>query len=138
MSLPAGQQRILDGMAEALRVSEPRLAAMFAIFTRLTTNEATPRREQLTAGPRWLDWLHGLARWLPSRQTERGRWGWRRVLILSQMAIAFVVLAVLVGLGTGGAVGCAGSQASRAAAVSAARGRVCPPQAGPDLDSVGK
>ncbi len=55
MSLPAGQQRILDGIAEVLRANEPRLASMFAIFTRLSKDEPPPRREQLTvAGPRAL------------------------------------------------------------------------------------
>jgi hypothetical protein len=42
MSLPAGQQRILDAIEDALRASEPLLASMFAIFDRLSTNEAWP------------------------------------------------------------------------------------------------
>ena len=44
MSLPAAQQRILDGIADGLRRSEPKLAAMYAIFTRLCASEGPPRR----------------------------------------------------------------------------------------------
>ncbi len=53
MSLSPAQQRMLDAMSEGLRASEPRLAAMFAIFTRLTKNEGTPRREELPAEQRF-------------------------------------------------------------------------------------
>jgi len=49
MSLPAGQQRALDGIAETLRLTEPRLTAMFAMFTRLTRNEPRPGREEVTS-----------------------------------------------------------------------------------------
>lgn len=52
MSLPTDQQRTLDQMSEALRASDPRLASMFAMFTRLTGNEAAPRSEQLPAEQR--------------------------------------------------------------------------------------
>ncbi|HEY6314420.1 MAG TPA: hypothetical protein VIY52_26990 [Streptosporangiaceae bacterium] len=61
MSLPAAQQRVLDRMEGTLQVSEPHLAGMFAIFTRLNLNEpvgaeplARPRRRT-----RWL--RHGTA-----------------------------------------------------------------------------
>ena len=61
MSLPAAQQRVLDRMEGALQASEPHLATMFAIFTRLNLNEpvgaeplARPRRRT-----RWLQ--HGTA-----------------------------------------------------------------------------
>ena len=49
MSLPSGEQQILDGIAETLRASEPRLASMFAIFGRLFKNEGPPLRERLPA-----------------------------------------------------------------------------------------
>jgi hypothetical protein len=35
MSLPASQQRVLDGMERALQASEPHMASMYAIFARL-------------------------------------------------------------------------------------------------------
>jgi hypothetical protein len=47
MGLPAGQQRVLDAIEGSLRRTEPRLASMYAIFTRLTRGETTPLREQL-------------------------------------------------------------------------------------------
>jgi hypothetical protein len=47
MSLPAGQQRMLDEIGLQLRASEPRLAGMFSIFTRLSLGEPRPRREEL-------------------------------------------------------------------------------------------
>jgi hypothetical protein len=53
MSLPACQERMLSGIADALRKGEPRLASIFAIFSRLTRDEALPRTEQLTPQP-WL------------------------------------------------------------------------------------
>jgi hypothetical protein len=53
MSLPACQERALSAMENALRAAEPRLAARFAIFTRLASGEALPRIEQLIPQP-WL------------------------------------------------------------------------------------
>ena len=49
MSLPASQQRMLDRIDRMLRDSDPRLAALFAIFTRLTWDEEMPRIEQIRA-----------------------------------------------------------------------------------------
>jgi hypothetical protein len=51
LSLPAAQEHLLLGMEGELQASEPRLAAMFAIFTRLTRDEELPRLEQLAAQP---------------------------------------------------------------------------------------
>jgi hypothetical protein len=50
MSLPACQQRILDGIAGTLQARDPRLVSMFAIFTRLTRSEPMPSNEALDAG----------------------------------------------------------------------------------------
>ena len=47
MGLPACQQRVLDRMEDALRVSEPQLTAMYAMFGRLTAGEPI-RTERLT------------------------------------------------------------------------------------------
>ena len=49
MSLPASQQRTLNRIDRTLRDSDPRLAALFAIFTWLTWNEEMPRIEQVRA-----------------------------------------------------------------------------------------
>lgn len=53
MSLPACQQRVLDRIETALQRREPRLTAMFAMFTRLNTNERIPRIEHLEIPPWW-------------------------------------------------------------------------------------
>ena len=55
MGLPAVQQRVLDRMEGTLKASEPHLAAMFAIFARLSAGEPV-RRESLAARRRrwWL------------------------------------------------------------------------------------
>ena len=47
MGLPACQQRALDRMEGALRASEPHLASMYTMFTRLNATEPV-RTEQLT------------------------------------------------------------------------------------------
>jgi hypothetical protein len=47
MGLPARQRRRLENIEHKLRNSDPRLAAMFAIFGRLTRDEDMPRIEEL-------------------------------------------------------------------------------------------
>lgn len=92
MSLPAGQQQILDGMAETLKASEPRLASMFAIFGRLFTNDGPPLRERLpTAGP--VARLAALRR--PGRSGPR-KHAWQLGFVLANVVIAVVVSLVLV------------------------------------------
>jgi hypothetical protein len=49
VSLPVSQQRVLEGIESALEGAEPRLRSMFAIFTKLTRDEGTPRTEALPA-----------------------------------------------------------------------------------------
>jgi hypothetical protein len=39
VTLPAAQQRVLDGMEDTLQASEPHLVSMFSIFTRLNVDE---------------------------------------------------------------------------------------------------
>lgn len=51
MSLPDCQQRMLDTMAGRLQARDPRLAGMFAIFTRLNRQEPMPAAEHLNSGP---------------------------------------------------------------------------------------
>jgi hypothetical protein len=84
MSLPASQQRVLDRIEEVLKKREPRLASMFAMFTRLNINERLPRIEALET-VRW---------WSP--RSYRGRMPARAVLFLS-LAIALIVSAVFIG-----------------------------------------
>jgi hypothetical protein len=53
MSLPACQQRALDAMESTLEASEPRMKAMFAMFTRLTKDEEPTEAERLPRRPPW-------------------------------------------------------------------------------------
>jgi hypothetical protein len=47
MSLPASEARVLTRIEQSLLSRDPRLRSLFAIFTRLTWQEAMPAREQL-------------------------------------------------------------------------------------------
>ena len=53
MGLPAVQQRVLDRMEGTLKASEPHLAAMFAIFARLSAGEAVIRESLAARRRRW-------------------------------------------------------------------------------------
>lgn len=47
MGLPVRERRVLERIDDALRGSDPKLAALYAIFARLTRDEEMPRAEQL-------------------------------------------------------------------------------------------
>jgi hypothetical protein len=47
MGLPVRQRKVLERIDDALRGSDPKLAALYAIFARLTRDEEMPRVEQL-------------------------------------------------------------------------------------------
>ena len=75
MGLPVSQRKSLDRIESALRESDPRLAALFTIFSRLNHDEEMPRLEQLKAGLAWL------RLWLRTRPALAWRWlraSWRR------------------------------------------------------------
>jgi Protein of unknown function (DUF3040) len=48
VSLPAGEQRALHAIEGALAASEPRMTAMFAMFTKLTRDEEPTGVERLS------------------------------------------------------------------------------------------
>jgi hypothetical protein len=50
MGLPARQRRVLERIEGTLRGSDPKLAALYTIFSRLTRDEEMPRIEQLRHG----------------------------------------------------------------------------------------
>jgi hypothetical protein len=54
MSLPAGQERTLHHIEGALQATEPQLASMFAIFTRLNRDEPVGAEPVQRERPRWL------------------------------------------------------------------------------------
>jgi hypothetical protein len=47
VGLPARQEKVLESIETALRESDPKLAGLYATFTRLTTGEEMPKFEQL-------------------------------------------------------------------------------------------
>jgi len=83
MGLPACQQRVLDRMEGTLKASEPHLAAMFAIFTRLSAEEPVGA-EALAARRRW---------WLRPGPTLAA-------LVLAPVMFALVITGVLLGAPT--------------------------------------
>jgi hypothetical protein len=132
MSLPPAQQRVLDSMADALRASEPRLAAMFAIFTRLNRFEASPRREQLPRQRR-------LRLALPKVSLRSARTSgthlhefWLHLLIASPLAIAVLVVGLVFGLGSHSPPpGCSVLPGAHVTAQHHGHQSRCPAQAGP-------
>ena len=96
MSLPACQQRALDAMESALEASEPRMKAMFAIFTRLTKDKEPIGAERL-----------------PLRRPL-----WRRsgffYLLVPALAVMAIMASLVIGLVTSGLSACGtGSSWSR-------------------------
>lgn len=105
MSLSTAQQRVLDGIADGLRRTEPKLAAMYAMFTRLCGSEGLPIREQVTRRPAW-PFFAAFVAVVTGRLAERGRRARRLILVASQIAIAIVLLSVLAGLSWRSSNGC--------------------------------
>jgi len=95
MSLPAGQQRVLDRIEGTLQASEPRLSKMYAIFARLSAGEPVTR-ETVPARP---------LRWLQSSSVLSA------IVLIPVMFVA-IVTGVLAGGGARGAVTCKASYAS--------------------------
>ena len=96
MSLPASQQRMLDRIDRMLRDSDPRLAALFAIFTRLTWDEEMPRIEQvrarLTRIGGWITRRTGPVRRRTPRVPRR-----LKAILFFPAALAAVACALLIG-----------------------------------------
>ncbi len=120
MSLPAGQQRILDAIAGALQVRDPRLAGMFAVFTRLTRAEPMPASESIDGGR-----LRRAARRLRQEVAPPGR---LRALVIIPVVLA--AIAALIALGpVSGSPPC-GRLAGRAFIELAGRFSTCAGRAG--------
>jgi hypothetical protein len=150
MGLPAGQQRVLDTIEEAIGTAEPRLAAMYAIFTRLTGNEARPYREQLPSADGWRSWparlRYALSRRRPRAARRRQpadpggllrvRSGHRlpRLLMLGQLTAIVLVVGLLIGISaTMRPASCTSASGMRRSAIRAAVPASCR-----SLVSVGK
>jgi Protein of unknown function (DUF3040) len=95
VTLPVSQQRTLDRIDRMLRDSDPRLAALFAIFTRLTRDEEIPRIEEIRAR------LTRIGGWI-ARRTEAVRLRSSRVprrlkaILVFPAALAALACALLI------------------------------------------
>lgn len=113
MGLPARQRRRLENIEHKLRSSDPRLAAMFAIFGRLTQDEEMPRIEELRHRAAVLAlrarlWLARGAR-RPATGSRPGRW--RPMALFFPLALVLMSLSIFVAARLGGAPRCAGAPA---------------------------
>ena len=114
MSLPTGQQQVLDRIEGDLEAGEPRLRSMFAIFTRLTRDEGAPRTESLRP--------EGPLRWA---WPGRGRHGPLRAVIYLPLVLGLVALFVFLAINSSAAHGCRPMAEPHVAA--SARGVSCRP-----------
>ena len=75
MSLPIGQQRVLESIEGKLSESDPRLVTLFSIFTRQTQTEKMPWIEQVAIRPvaYRLGALAYWFRWIARRPAARVR-----------------------------------------------------------------
>lgn len=106
MSLPVGQQRVLNKMDNKLCSSDPWLASLFATFTRLTLDEIMPSREELKAG--------FLVRFLRSARLKS--------IVVFAIALTVMTCAVFIGTDVRGAQKCSSSPSlQRTSPVSPAR-----------------
>jgi hypothetical protein len=96
MSLPPGQQRVLERIEGKLSESDPRLVSLFTIFTRLTWAEKMPWIEQVRARP-FAYRIARMGRWF----RRRGRRHARRVggMLLLPTALTAAACAVIVAFG---------------------------------------
>jgi hypothetical protein len=128
MSLPASQQHALDAIDDGLRHGDPRLARMFAVFTRLTRQERMPARETLPPRQWWAS-----ARWRAGpRGSQRSRAGrlTARLLVplLLATALSLLIMSILANA-SASRRGCAHAS-GRTAAFRLMTPAVCP-QPGP-------
>jgi hypothetical protein len=93
MSLSTGQQRVLESIEGRLAESDPRLVALFTIFTRLTRAEKMPWFEQIAVRPviDRLALLGARLRWIFRRPAARVRAMLLLPAALTAMACALVI-----------------------------------------------
>jgi hypothetical protein len=124
VGLPARQEKALEGIESTLRASDPKLAALYATFTRLTSCEEMPRAEQLRhrAG-RLLARVRRFAGAVVATLLLRRKPRQRSAVLFFPLALAVVAMS-FVSVRPSSAPGCAGVK-SVAAAGNPARGKLC-------------
>src|SRR5215472_6002600 len=110
MTLTARQSRALDSIEQQLRAREPRLASMFAMFTKLAKDDLPPVTETIEVR-RW-HWLAELtARLLPGQPRRPLRATGHPVTRFVNVAfVPFIVLSLLI---TAIVIGAHGQSANR-------------------------
>jgi hypothetical protein len=114
MGLPVRQRMVLDHMDRTLQGTDPRLAALYAIFCRLARDEDMPRIEQLRHGLQarlaWLRLtlaaiairLHIRRRPRPGRRLRPRQ----RIVLFYPLAIALAVGSIVLAVRSGPAKSC--------------------------------
>jgi hypothetical protein len=128
MGLPVRQRRVLERIECTLRGSDPKLAALYAIFARLNRDEEMPRIEQVLHGARAL-----LARtrrisatlltpvtWLFFRLAPR-----QRAALLFPIAIAVAVTGIVFAARSGSGNNCVPVRSTAASTGAAKTSNVC-------------
>jgi hypothetical protein len=107
MGLPARQRRVLGRIEGALRGSDPKLAALYSIFARLTREEEMPRIEQLRH--RVVVLLASARRRLTIRW-RRPSFGWlvprQRAALLFPLALVLAAGSIVLAVKFGGGPAC--------------------------------
>ncbi len=133
MGLPASQRKILERIEHALRGSDPHLAALFSIFTRLTCDEEMPRIEQIRAKAaifliRIRYRLVAFGRWFGAPARAK-----LRTALFFPVALACVAGAVLVGAGFPNANRCPVARGAVGTTLTTSREKVCTALANPAI-----
>ncbi len=131
MGLPVRQRMVLEHMDRTLRGTDPKLAALYAIFGRLTHNEDMPRIEQLRHGlMAKLAWLRMVLaamavrlhiRRLRPRHRLRRR---QRIVLFYPLAIALAVGSIVLAVRSGPAKSCVPTR-TVAASKNVAKSNLC-------------
>jgi Protein of unknown function (DUF3040) len=127
MGLPAHQRRILEKIESALRGSDPRLAALFSIFSRLNRDEEMPGIEQVRARAAIiLARVHRrvapVVRWFGAPARAK-----LRAALFFPVALGIVASAILVGARFPSANRCAAAPRATGTAQTTARAKACTP-----------
>ncbi len=109
MSLDAWEQQALDSIKDGLTGSDPDLAALLAVFTRLASDDDMPDREEIRPGSRRALRRLRRARWRAAFRRVGQRLGLQRAALLLWLLTTAALIAVALALNdTGGHAPCAG------------------------------
>jgi hypothetical protein len=129
MGLPVRQRRVLERIESALRGSDPKLAALYAIFARLNRDEEMPRAEQMRHRA-----LLALARFQLFLAAARARLHLpslprQRAVLFFPLAVAIAVVSILFAVRSSPGSSCTPVK-SVAAAKYVAKSSLCKPVTG--------